>query len=131
MVQASTFRALNAIRYTDIASVEKPRGRKVSGEVPRRQIQSLHSFGWGMYEIGSRAGATAATLNRILKGFMTTEELRAAIDRVHTDLHGKNAPATTTAEKIRTGQARTRAAANGWTPDTSSDLEYAAYPRSS
>ncbi|WP_230854505.1 hypothetical protein [Arthrobacter terrae] len=128
-VQASTFRALNAISSKDIASVERPRGRKVDGDIPRRQIQSLHSFGWGMFEIGSRANATAATLNRILKGFMTTEELRASIDRVHAELHGMEAPTATTSEKARASKARTRADANGWTPDTSSDLEYSQYVR--
>lgn len=131
MVQASTFHALNAIGFKDIAAVERPRGRKVDGDLPRRQIQSLHSLGWGMFEIGSRAGATAATLNRILKGFMTTEELRVRIGEVYEELHGTTPPTDTTGKKVRASQARTRAAANGWTPDTASDYEYARYTRAS
>lgn len=128
-VQASTFRALNAIRHSDVAAVEKPRGRKVDGDLPRRQIQSLHSFGWGPYEIGSRVGATEATLNRILKGFMTTAELSAKIGQVHEDLHGTDAPVGTPAQRTRDTKARNRALANGWTCDTATDSEYAIYSK--
>lgn len=128
-VQASTFRALNAIKAKDIASLEKPAGRKVDAEVPRRQIQSLHSFGWGPYEIGARAGATDATINRILKGYMTTGELSARIGQVHTELHGTDAPTDTPEQRTRATKARNRALANGWTRDTATDAEYAIYSR--
>lgn len=128
-VQASTFRALNAIRHKDVAAVEQPRGRKVDADLPRRQIQSLHSFGWGPYEIGSRAGATEATLNRILKGFMTTAELSSRIGQVHEELHGIDAPLDTPAQRTRATKARNRALANGWTRDTATDREYAIYSR--
>jgi hypothetical protein len=128
-VQASTFRALNAIKYKDIATLEKPAGRKVDGDTARRQIQSLHSFGWGPYEIGARAGATDATLNRILKGYMTTEELSSRISQVHAELHGTDAPTGTPAQRTRATKARNRALANGWTRDTATDHEYAIYSR--
>lgn len=128
-VQASTFRALNAIKYKDVAAVEKPAGRKVDADMTRRQIQSLHSFGWGPYEIGARAGATEATLNRILKGFMTTAELSSNISKVHAELHGTEAPTATPAERTRATKARNRALANGWTRDTATDAEYAVYSR--
>lgn len=128
-VQASTFRALNAIGHKDLVTVEKPAGRKVDGDLPRRQLQSLHSFGWGPYEIGARVGATDATLNRILKGFMTTEDLRARIEKVHADLHGTEAPLDTPTKRTRATKARNRALANGWTCDTATDREYARYSR--
>jgi hypothetical protein len=128
-VKASTFRALNAIKAKDIAALEKPAGRKVDAEVPRRQIQSLHSFGWGPYEIGARAGATDATINRILKGYMTTGELSARIGQVHTELHGIDAPTDTPEQRTRATKARNRALANGWTRDTATDAEYAIYSR--
>jgi hypothetical protein len=40
-VQASTFRALNAIGFRDIAAVQKASGRKVDSNAARLQIQSL------------------------------------------------------------------------------------------
>lgn len=128
-VQASTFRALNAIGFKDIASVEKPAGRKVDADLPRRQIQALHSFGWGSHEIAARVGITSPTLNRILKGFMTTAEISARINQVHGQLHGTEPEQVTRVQKNRATQARNRALANGWTRDTATDHEYAVYSK--
>lgn len=128
-VQASTFRALNAIGFKDIAAVQKPAGRKVDADLPRRQIHSLHSFGWGSHEIASRVGITNATLNRILKGYMTTAALSDRISQVHTELHGLIPEQATRLQKNRATQARNRALANGWTADTATDIEYARYAK--
>lgn len=128
-VQASTFRALNAISFKDIAKLDKPGGRKVDGEVSRAQVQSLHSFGWCGREIAARIGITASTISNLLAGTGISEEVRAGIDRLFTELHGIYAPAETPAQRGRATVARNRALANGWTQDTATDLEYARYSR--
>lgn len=128
-VQATTFRALNAISFKDIASLQKPGGRKVDGTVPRLQVQSLHSFGWCGSEIASRIGFTASTISSLLAGNGITEEVRAGIDRLYTQFHGTTPPLDTPAQRARATVARNRALANGWTADTATDHEYARYSR--
>lgn len=126
-VQASTFRALNAISFKDIATLEKPGGRKVDGDVPRRQVQTLHSFGWCGGEIATRIGVNASTISYLLAGNGITEEIRASIDRLYEELRGTYPPLETAAERARATVARNRALANGWTTDTATDYEYARY----
>lgn len=128
-VQASTFRALNAITFKDIASLEKPGGRKVDGTIPRLQVQALHSFGWCGSEISARIGFTASTISSLLAGNGVTEEVRAGIDRLYQQVHGTTPPLDTAAQRGRATVARNRALANGWTADTATDHEYARYSR--
>lgn len=129
MVQASTFRALNAISSKDIASVEKPAGRKVDGTIPRLQVQSLHSFGWCGREIANRTGINPSTISSLLAGNNVTESARAGIDAIFAELHGTTPPLETAAQRGRATVARNRALANGWTADTATDYEYARYSR--
>jgi hypothetical protein len=125
LVQASTLQSLNAIRYTDVAAAERPEGRPVNGDTPRRQVQSLHSIGWGSREIAARIGATPETVRRLLKGYMTTELLRRRIDSLYTELRQTPAPQRTPQEKASASHAIRRARENGWTPETAEDREYA------
>jgi transcriptional regulator with XRE-family HTH domain len=124
-VRASTLAALNAIRARDIAIVEKPQGRKLNGDIPRRQVQALYSFGWDALEIAERVGVHKVTINNLLRGLGTTERVRAGIDRLHAELHGTEPVQDTPSRKRNVTLARRRAAANGWTADTASDHEYA------
>jgi hypothetical protein len=127
MVQASTYRALNAISFKDIAGLEKPAGRKVDGEIPRRQVQSLHSLGWCGREIADRAGFNASTISYLLAGHNVTESVLVSIDALYEELHVTSPPLETAAERARATVARNRALANGWTTDTATDYEYARY----
>lgn len=122
-VQASTFTALNAIRHKDVAAVVRPRGRRVNGDIPRRQIQSLQSLGWSSHEIATRAGVTADTVNRVLKGHRTTEKLRGRIDSLNRDLRLTQPPLGTPQERYRAMHATRRAAANGWTAYSAEDQD--------
>ncbi|MBO1269461.1 hypothetical protein J1902_16055 [Arthrobacter sp. PO-11] len=124
-VKASTFRALNAISYKDAEGAEKRRGRIVNGDIPRRQLQSLHSLGWCGSEIATRIGANASTISHLLAGNGITEDYRARIDRLYAELHGTNAPQETANERRSATVARNRALANGWTSDTATDHEHA------
>lgn len=129
MVLASTFRALNAISSKDIAALERPGGRKVDGDIPRRQVQSLYSFGWSSSAIGERIGFTRHTVKSLLAGHNVTESVRAAIDTLHAETHGTLPPLNTPAARAAATAARNRALANGWTADTATDHEYARYSR--
>lgn len=129
MVQASTFRALNAISFKDIASMERPGGRRVDGDVPRRQVQSLYSFGWSSAVMAERIGVSGSTIKALLAGQNVVEAVRAGIDALHSELHGTTPPLNTPAERARATTARNRALANGWTADTATDYEYARYSR--
>lgn len=122
-VQASTLTALNAIRHKDVAAVVRPRGRRVNGDIPRRQIQSLQSLGWSSHEIATRAGVTTDTVNRVLKGHMTTENLRGSIDSLNRDLRLIQPPLGTPEERYRAMRAKRRAAANGWTAYSAEDQD--------
>jgi hypothetical protein len=128
-VRASTLAALNAIRARDIAAVERPAGRKVDSDLPRRQVQALFSFGWDAQDIAERVGVHRTTIGNLLRGLGTTEKVRAGIGRVHAELHGTRPVQDTPARKGRSTLARERATANGWTADTADDHEYAAYAR--
>jgi transcriptional regulator with XRE-family HTH domain len=128
-ITASTLRALEAISYRDAAAVKKSPGRKVDGDIPRRQVQALHSLGWSGSVIASRAGAEHSNISWLLSGRGTSEEVRAAIDRVYEELRRTLAPETTPSERSRASRARNRAAANGWTADMAEDHLYAAYAR--
>ena len=125
-VRASTLHALNAIRAKDITSVERPSGRKVNGDVPRLQAQSLYSTGWDASDIADRIGVTKSTINNLLKGLGTTEKVRAGIEALHAELQGTSPIQNTTARKRKATLARNLAAANGWTTDTADDHLYAA-----
>lgn len=128
-ISASTLRALETISYRDAAALEKPAGRKVDGDIPRRQIQSLHSLGWSGSVIAARAGTEHSNISWLLSGRGTTEELRAAIASVYAELRGTMAPTTTPSERSQASRARNRAAANGWTPETAEDHLYAVNAR--
>lgn len=128
-VKASTFRALNAIRHKDVATLERPAGRKVPGDSARLQVQSLHSIGWCGREIASRAGIHDSTISSLLAGNGITEDARVRIDRIYAELHSTCPPLETAAQRARATVARNRALANGWTTDTATDHEYARYSR--
>lgn len=125
-VRASTLHALNAIRTKDIAAVQKPSGRKVNGDVPRLQVQSLYSTGWDANDIAGRVGVTKSTINNLLKGLGTTEKVRSGIETLHAELHGTSPAQNTPARKRKATRAKQLAAANGWTTDTAEDHLYAA-----
>jgi hypothetical protein len=125
-VQASTLRALEAISYRDAATVQRSDGRPVNGDIPRRQVQALHSIGWGTHEIAVRIDATPETVRRLLKGYMTTEVLRRRIETAYQELRTATPPAETCEEKTRVSRARRIARENGWTVDTAEDHRYPA-----
>lgn len=126
-VLATTLNALNAIRHKDIATLEVPPGRRISGDSARRQVQALHCFGWSPSTIAARTGATPSTISNLLSGAGIVEGLRVRIDQLYQELHGVEAPTDTAKQKRKATRARGRAAVNGWTPDTANNLEYAFY----
>lgn len=128
-VKATLLRSLEAISYRDAATLEVPAGRKVDGDVPRRQIQTLHSLGWTGDTIARYAGTSPNNISWLLSGHGTTEEVRSAIALAYEELRATPPPETTPAEKGRASRARNKAKANGWTPDTAEDHLYAAYAR--
>lgn len=128
-ITASTLRALEAISYRDAAALEKPSGRKVDGDIPRRQIQSLQSLGWSGKAIADRAGTAETNLSWLLSGHGTSEDVRAAIANVYQELRGTPAPENTPSERSQASRARNRAAAKGWTAETAEDHLYSAYAR--
>jgi hypothetical protein len=126
-VRQSTLDALLAIRHKDIVSVEIPPGRRVDGASARRQVQSLHAFGWGSSVIAQRTGAAPSSISHLLSGSGLLEELRLKIDALYNELHGVEAPVATVLDRKRSTHAKTKAAAHGWTADTASDFEYGGY----
>ncbi|WP_139187278.1 hypothetical protein [Pseudarthrobacter chlorophenolicus] len=128
-VQASTFRALNAIGFKDIASLDRPGGRPVNGDVSRSQVQSLYSFGWPSSMIAQRIGVSRHSIKALLAGQNITEAARAAIDSFYAEVRGTEPVLSTPSERAASTAARNRAIANGWTADTATDHEYARYSR--
>jgi hypothetical protein len=128
-VKATTLHALEAISYRDAATLDKPAGRKVDGDIPRRQIQALHSLGWSGEAISQRAATSPSNISWLLSGHGTTEEVRTAIARVYEELRDTTAPTTNPSERSQASRARNRAAANGWTAETAEDHLYTAYAR--
>ncbi|MET4143898.1 hypothetical protein [Arthrobacter sp. UYCo732] len=124
-VKASTLRALEAISYRDIATLPKPAGRKVDGDLPRRQIQSLYSLGWSGRAISECAGTAHTNISWLLTGRGTSEEVRAAIDYAYNKLRLTRPPEDTPVARSQANRARSRAAAEGWSIDTAGDHEYA------
>lgn len=124
-VKASTLRALEAISYRDIMSLPKPAGRKVDGDLPRRQIHSLHSLGWSGRAIAERAGTAHTNISWLLAGHGTTEEVRVAVEYAYNELRLTPPPEDTAAARSQANRARNRATAEGWSIDTASDHEYA------
>jgi IS30 family transposase len=124
-VKASLARALEAISYRDAAAVEVPPMRQVDGDLPRRQVQSLHALGWSGRLIAAAAGTAPSNISSLLTGHGTTEKVRAAVASAYEDLRLAAPPETTPSERSQAARARNRAAASGWTPDTAEDHEYA------
>lgn len=129
LVQASTFRALNAIGFKEISGLELPTGRQVDGDAPRRQVQSLYSLGWPPVIIAQRTGSSRHTIKGLLAGGNVRESLRIAIDELYNEVQGTSPVLTTPSERAGSTAARNRALANGWTADTATDHEYARYTR--
>jgi hypothetical protein len=124
-VKAGTLQALDAISYRDIAGLERRPGRKVDGDVPRRQIQSLYSLGWTGKAIAEQAGTLAANISWLLAGHGTTEEIRAGVARAYETMRKTTPSEATGPDRSQAARARNRAVANGWTIDTAEDHEYA------
>jgi BarA-like signal transduction histidine kinase len=123
-ILATTMKALQAISYRDIISLELPGTRRVDGDTARRQVQALHAHGWTASVLASRTGASRSSMSMLLSGHGIREDLRARIDAIYNELHGTEAPVTTRAERARSTIAKAKASANGWTTDIVHDPEY-------